>query len=45
MNVSIYVTNSRLSLRSSVENFFTATSVVLYVLSVFLSSGYQAVGT
>ena len=33
MNVSIYVINSRLSLRSSVENFFTATSVVLYVHS------------
>jgi hypothetical protein len=31
----IYVTNSRLSLRSGVENFFTATSVVLYVHSPF----------
>jgi hypothetical protein len=35
MNVNIYVTNSRLSLRSSVENFFTATSVVPYVHSPF----------
>jgi len=35
MNASIYVTNSRLSLRSGVENFFTATSVVPYVHSPF----------
>jgi hypothetical protein len=33
--VNIDVTNSRLSLRSSVKNFFAATPVVLYVHSTF----------